>query len=686
MTRKLLAALLTLMMIAGAIPFTALADVAPPTALGAPAHFGVSHYYGDSYYFAISAPEDMRAYIEARATDNPKDWQTFSPYFQIDYRIDGGSWHYTQAWDTSNRLRNTIYVTLGNGRYYQAAERQSLSSMFPEDESLKLFKEAGWDLLKSHPITFRARFVMSFDYDKTYVCSDWSKEFTLSPNTKADPDKLINHAPTLALADAAKGPSGEPYLKIKTGRLPGETEDLNAMTGLSIYTEVWMRRAGEQDFKLVNKEWFTHEYFEIRVGDYFDKTKQSYDEESYEIKIRSRCEMKNYKQSGRTDIIYSPFSNVISHNMPAWSKASMWATAELKKADDAGLIPDILKGADMTGPITREEFAELAVKLYEQTTGKASTPASPNPFKDTTNPQILKAFNLGITTGTSATTFAPKELTNREQVATMLSRAIRVMAPGADLSTAGAPAFSDQKVISSWALEHVLFMSRLGVIKGTDGKFMPKATTTAQTAAGYATTTREQAIAMSVRSYEQIESGALGTPTGGAAVQPSVTPSAGTTPTPSPTVTPTPTNASPAQQEQPAGSGSIAGTWQNGSMIGVTYNMFTGTFKYRSGIGQCYTFNSDGTFSSLIISGLGFAISINGKYAVKGDKITFTSQTGKSSSDGGQTWAAGNSPPNATYYYALGTDDNGSYLLMGLEGATPPLDIETNAVSYSFMQ
>ncbi|HOE56238.1 MAG TPA: S-layer homology domain-containing protein, partial [Bacillota bacterium] len=122
---------------------------------------------------------------------------------------------------------------------------------------------------------------------------------------------------------------------------------------------------------------------------------------------------------------------------------------------------------------------------------------------DTKNPEILKAYKLGITTGTSATTFTPNERINREQVASMLSRAIRIMVPGADFSTAGAPTFSDQKNISSWALEHVKYMSKLEIIKGTDGKFMPKAVTTAEIASGYANTTREQAIAMSLRTFNR---------------------------------------------------------------------------------------------------------------------------------------------------------------------------------------
>lgn len=205
--------------------------------------------------------------------------------------------------------------------------------------------------------------------------------------------------------------------------------------------------------------------------------------------------------------IYSPFSNTASIGTEAFYKeASAWATAELQKANDLGLIPDILKGADMTKPITREEFCELAVLLYEKVTETTSTPASPNPFADTTNNQILKAYALGITTGTSATTFSPKTLINREQCATMLFRAIKAIAPNANYSVTGVKDFPDQKDISSWAVDGTKYMSKLGIIKGdTSGNFMPKATTTAQTAAGYGMATKEAAILMTVRTYETLK-------------------------------------------------------------------------------------------------------------------------------------------------------------------------------------
>jgi hypothetical protein len=202
--------------------------------------------------------------------------------------------------------------------------------------------------------------------------------------------------------------------------------------------------------------------------------------------------------------IYSPVSNEVTIGSGSfYSDASKWAVPELKKASELGLIPDILKGTDMTKAINREEFAELAVLLYEKTAQKTAAPVSPNPFKDTKNPQILKAFTIGITDGTSATTFSPKTLINREQCAAMLFRTIKAIAPDADYSVAGVKDFPDQKYISSYAVEATKYMSKLGIIQGdSSGNFMPKATTTVQKAANYGMATREAAILMAARTYE----------------------------------------------------------------------------------------------------------------------------------------------------------------------------------------
>jgi hypothetical protein len=183
--------------------------------------------------------------------------------------------------------------------------------------------------------------------------------------------------------------------------------------------------------------------------------------------------------------VYSSFSNEVSIGSGSFYKeASDWAKPELQKADDLGLIPEILVGSDMSNPITREEFCELSVLLYEKTTGTQALPSSHNPFTDTANPQILKAYQLGITGGTSETTFSPNLLINREQCAAMLYRVIKAIKPNGSFDTAGAKDFPDQQYISSWAVPATKYMSKIGIITGdSSGNFMPKAVTTAQEAA-----------------------------------------------------------------------------------------------------------------------------------------------------------------------------------------------------------
>jgi hypothetical protein len=65
-------------------------------------------------------------------------------------------------------------------------------------------------------------------------------------------------------------------------------------------------------------------------------------------------------------------------------------------------------------------------------------------------------------------------------------------------------AFTDQADISGWALNDCLYIAKLGIIKGSNGKFMPRAITQAHIAEGYANASREQALAMSVRTVEKM--------------------------------------------------------------------------------------------------------------------------------------------------------------------------------------
>ncbi len=212
-------------------------------------------------------------------------------------------------------------------------------------------------------------------------------------------------------------------------------------------------------------------------------------------------------ESGELFCISSGLSNELSIGSGSYyQNVSDWAKPELQEAYDLGLIPDILIGADMTKPVTREEFCELAVGLYEKTTGTTAEAVSPNPFTDTTNERILKAYKIGITNGTSETTFSPTVSHKQGAVRRNALPCYKSYSAVRRLQRCGVKDFPDQQYISGFAVDATKYMFKAGIILGdAQGNFMPKATTSVQTAAGYGMATREQAIALTLRTYKKYQ-------------------------------------------------------------------------------------------------------------------------------------------------------------------------------------
>ena len=218
---------------------------------------------------------------------------------------------------------------------------------------------------------------------------------------------------------------------------------------------------------------------------------------------------------GHADIDFSQFGTTA-----AWENAHNWAKPELEEAAAQGLIPDCLQGADLTQPITRAEFAAVSVKLYEAMSGLKAESAPADTFSDTKDAEVLKAFALGVTNGTSVEnkTFSPDDFINREQTATMLTRVYKkLILSGWTLETDGSfkedfraffemPAlFADDGEISSWAKDSVYFMAAHGIVKGMDAEkniFAPKLVMDGEVTLNYAT--REQALLMSVRTLKNL--------------------------------------------------------------------------------------------------------------------------------------------------------------------------------------
>ncbi|WP_339279075.1 fibronectin type III domain-containing protein [Paenibacillus sp. FSL W8-1187] len=174
--------------------------------------------------------------------------------------------------------------------------------------------------------------------------------------------------------------------------------------------------------------------------------------------------------------------------------ASGWARAEISEAYRLQLTTDAVLG-NYSSAITREEFASIAVRLYERLSGNPATGSDTNPFQDTTNGDVLKASALGIVNGVSANRFSPEAGISRQQICVMLMRAIRAARPEASLDTRADAPFADDGLIADWAKDAVYFAANAKIMGGVGSN----------RADPLGSTTREQAIALVKRAYDRMK-------------------------------------------------------------------------------------------------------------------------------------------------------------------------------------
>lgn len=163
---------------------------------------------------------------------------------------------------------------------------------------------------------------------------------------------------------------------------------------------------------------------------------------------------------------------------------SGWAVEPVNTAIEKGVYSmDVAQShnCDLTGSITRGEFATLAMYLYGAmaNTNDFTRPVE-SPFVDVdeSTPNfkyILGAYELGIVEGNSTTakTFGPDQLVSRQDAALMLSRVYEIV--GGEIPKGASTTFTDNDKIGSWAMDAVAFMSSKGIINGMGGnRFDPR--------------------------------------------------------------------------------------------------------------------------------------------------------------------------------------------------------------------
>ena len=565
MKKKALAFVLVLVMVLSLAPMTAsaagnklLSEFFPTGKLETPRApfivYEADDLHGDYLYNWFNLPSDVLTLIKAyglwyseggdeeegafRARFGVEDYQLL---LQTDCRVDGGSWQYTSAWDSPDwgpwqqeSLPNYLAFSATSDIHPTIAaayEEFTLSWLtYIEDGYTGFFGSSivtgkneydetvyHFDMA-NHTFGFRCRVMLKYCEESgdewKALCSDWSPETSIGKNGTqkklSAPTSIA--APTLdnfhfdVDVDEETGyqfTSARYYLNIPDSVFDGLLY-CQAQEGMfeSYRIEAQLRVNGGdwQDVYTANPDWI----FSDERGAAPDTGAIS-EKDQVEVRARITCEALG---------LVSDWSNIVG-NKPSFI-AHSWAEGELAEAASMGLIPDCLKDADLTKPVTRAEFAAVSVKLYESLSGLKAEPVADNPFTDTKDPEVLKAYNVGVTNGTSATTFEPDTLISREQAATMLTRVWKKLnLSGWTLETDGSyasefktkftmpPLFADDADIAGWAKDSVYFMAANGIVNGVgDNIFAPKLVASGEETLNYAT--REQALLMSVRSAKNL--------------------------------------------------------------------------------------------------------------------------------------------------------------------------------------
>ena len=182
-----------------------------------------------------------------------------------------------------------------------------------------------------------------------------------------------------------------------------------------------------------------------------------------------------------------------------WARCSDWAASYMEQAYNYGLLPWQLNGENLRQNISRAEFAAVAVSMYEALTGKTVPEyTGANPFDDTDDEDVLRAYSLGVVNGNGAGGFSPDDTLTREQAATMLGRVYELISTGAvgdgsKLTKVSVKAFGDDSSIAGYARNYIYFFAGQGVINGVgNGKFAPKQPMTRESALKISVVTAEK--------------------------------------------------------------------------------------------------------------------------------------------------------------------------------------------------
>ena len=411
MKKRVFTLLLTAIMLLTMIPLSAVAS-SIPTSIKAPGSLIASeNEYSTELYFSVDS--ELLKFIDEEQTDyDSLGIDSVGHTAQIDWKLNDGAWHYTTDWDDLSgdiELESGIYASTG----YLSGETTHNVSIFDlrndvgeitplqtmlGNAMIKGADESGYDNrldLANKTFSLRVRLMVSY-YDQendeeVFILSPWSEVLTYgkSGTSLEKPTRL--EKPTISNPVVGTNPDGSSKISF-TSITPKQVQDADNyikakdLKSIEVLNQINVNNTGWAEAE-AGSWWLGSETRSFDAPKTYDDGKVIVIDKSY-IQIRTRYV---YDGGANVGALQSEWSNIISVNSPAFSSASPWAEDELNQAAELGFITDSIKGK-MNDPITREEFAEVAVNFYEIVTGKKAEVHPTKAFKDTTNPQILKAF------------------------------------------------------------------------------------------------------------------------------------------------------------------------------------------------------------------------------------------------------------------------------------------------------
>lgn len=153
--------------------------------------------------------------------------------------------------------------------------------------------------------------------------------------------------------------------------------------------------------------------------------------------------------------------------------AGHWAKADIEKMASRHVVQGMSESVFAPdADVTRAQFATLLLKAlgYEPDAAPSGSVFSDVPKGAWYAGAVEAAYARGLVSGVGNGKFAPTEKITREQMAVMITRAVKLAGKGSSLTPAqiseALKPYADQAAVSSWAREGVAAAVKAGIVKG----------------------------------------------------------------------------------------------------------------------------------------------------------------------------------------------------------------------------